>query len=77
MKKVLIIANLFHASPRIPGLASYLPEVGWEATIVTPPLGIDFQNKYSPPKNFFKVAKIIEVTYPGDILWVWRKLFIY
>ena len=74
MKKVLIIANLFHASPRIPGLASYLPEIDWEATIVTPPLGINFQNKYSPPKKFFANTKIIEVPYRGDIFWFWRKL---
>lgn len=37
MKKVLI-ANLFHASPRIPGLAKYLPEFGWEPIILTPKL---------------------------------------
>lgn len=39
MKKVLIIANLFHASPRIPGLVKYLPEYGWEPTILTVPIG--------------------------------------
>lgn len=35
MKKVLIIAHLFHASPRIPGLAKYLPEFGWEPIVLT------------------------------------------
>lgn len=36
MKKVLIIANLCHVSPRVRGLARYLPEFGWEPIIVTP-----------------------------------------
>ncbi|MCX6671982.1 MAG: hypothetical protein NTX92_08695 [Euryarchaeota archaeon] len=39
MKKVLIIANLFHASPRIQGIAKYLPEFGWEPIILTVPIG--------------------------------------
>ena len=75
MKKVLIIANLFHSSPRIPGISSYLPECGWHATIVTPPLGDDFTRMYAPPQNFFKNAKIVEVSYRGDILWFWRSIF--
>jgi glycosyltransferase involved in cell wall biosynthesis len=75
MKKVLIIANLFHASPRIPGIASYLSEYEWHATIVTPPLGDDFAKMYAPPQNFFKSTKIIEVPYRGDVLWLWRILF--
>ncbi len=36
MKKVLLIANLGHASPRIPGIAKYLSHFGWKATILTP-----------------------------------------
>ena len=39
MKKVLIITNLFHASPRIPGLTKYLPEFGWEPIVLTIPIG--------------------------------------
>jgi hypothetical protein len=38
MKKVLIIAHLFHASPRIPGLAKYLHEFGWQPIILTAPM---------------------------------------
>ena len=38
MKKVLIITCLPWATPRIPGLARYLPEFGWEPIILTPPL---------------------------------------
>jgi len=39
MKKVLIVTNLFHSSPRIPGLVKYLPEFGWEPIILVPTLG--------------------------------------
>jgi len=38
MKKVLIITYLPWATPRIPGLARYLPEFDWEPVILTPPL---------------------------------------
>ena len=75
MKKVLIIANLYHAFPRIPGIATYLPEVGWEATIVTPPIGSDAENRFGFPKKFLERTKIVEVPYRGDIFWFWRKIF--
>lgn len=74
MKKVLVIANLFHSSPRIPGIAAYLPEHNWRVIIVTPPLGKDFAYTYAPPQNFFSNTEIIEVPYRGDILWFWRKI---
>jgi len=38
MKKLLIITHLPFASPRIPGLAAYLPEFGWEPVVLTPKL---------------------------------------
>lgn len=38
MEKVLIITYLPWATPRIPGLARYLPEFGWEPVILTPRL---------------------------------------
>ena len=37
-RRVLIIAHLCHASPRIPGLSKYLAEHGWEPVILTPPM---------------------------------------
>jgi Icc-related predicted phosphoesterase len=33
--KVLIIADLYHASPRIPSLVKYFPEFNWEPIIIT------------------------------------------
>lgn len=73
MKKVLIIANLFHASPRIPGISSYLPEFGWEATIVTPDLGNDSGEAFGFPKQFLSATRIVKTPYRGDIFWFWRK----
>ena len=53
MKKVLIIAHLFRASPRIPGLAKYLPEFGWQPIVLTPAIGKDPDSRFGgPPKDF-------------------------
>lgn len=35
MKKVLIIADLHHASPRIPSLCKFFPELDWEPIVLT------------------------------------------
>ena len=55
MKKVLIIANLFHASPRIPGLTKYLPEFDWEPIVITVPIGDN--------KDVYPNCRYIEVPY--------------
>jgi hypothetical protein len=36
MRRILVITDLGHASPRIPGIVKHLPKYGWEATIITP-----------------------------------------
>ncbi len=36
--RVLVITDLVHAAPRIPGLVKYLPGYGWEPVVVTPRL---------------------------------------
>lgn len=65
MKKVLIITNLFHASPRIPGLAKYLREFGWEPVILTAPLGKNPEREFGgPDKSFLESGiTIIETDY--------------
>jgi hypothetical protein len=75
MKKVLIITNLFHASPRIPGLAKYLTEFGWEPTILTVPIGKEHRNLLGFPSGFQEKVRIVETPYRGDIFWFWRKIF--
>lgn len=75
MKKVLIIANLDHASPRIPALVTHFPEFGWEATIITPAIGSDAKSRLGFPQGFLEKTRIIEAPYRGDIFWFWRGLF--
>lgn len=75
MKKVLVIANLFHASPRIPGLCTYLPEFGWGATVVTPTLGEEVEVRLGFPRSFLERTKIVEAPFRGDVFWFWRKGF--
>ena len=64
MRKVLIITYLPYASPRIPGLAKYLPEFGWQPIILTVPLP-------EKPNTQFRV---IETSY-RDALGFWKRLF--
>ena len=64
MKKVLIIAHLPHASSRIPGLAKYLPEFGWQPIILTAPVG----------KKPDSQCRVIETGY-RDALGFWKRLF--
>jgi len=55
MKKVLIISNLFHSSPRICAIAKYLFEFGWESTVLTIPINKDsFYCLWCPPSGFEK-----------------------
>lgn len=73
MKKVLIIANLFHASPRIPGLAKYLPEFEWEPIILTTVIGENPEARFGPPNDFKSNNRIIETDCP-HVLGFWKKI---
>jgi glycosyltransferase involved in cell wall biosynthesis len=68
MRKVLIIGNLWpyhqRTGARIPGLAKYLPEFGWEPVLLTTPLGT------KPALNY----RVIEIPY-RSALDFWLKLF--
>lgn len=74
MKKVLIITNLFHASPRIPGLAKYLPEFGWEPILLTMPLGDNPESRFGPPNDFKDNVKTYETGY-YDVVGRVKRLF--
>lgn len=65
MKKVLIVAHLLRASPRIPGLAKYLPEFGWQPIILTAPVGKKPDSRFGPPNDFAKRVRVIETPYSG------------
>lgn len=64
MKKVLIIANLFYASPRIPGLVKYLPEFGWQPITLTTSLGERPDERFGPSNDFRKNYRVIETPGP-------------
>lgn len=74
MKRVLVIANLYHASPRIPALLTFLGEYGWRATVVTPPLGADAESVLGLPRDFSRFVDIAPAPYRGDVFWILRKL---
>lgn len=67
MKKVLIVTDLFHASPRIPGLCNYLREFGWEPVILTTPLGENPEARMGPASDFVKQFLVIEVPFKSSI----------
>lgn len=74
MKKILIITNLYHASPRIPGLCKYLPEFGWEPVVLTMPLGENPEANFGPPNNFKEKVRTIETPYYNIVGFV-KKFF--
>lgn len=71
----MVIANLFHASPRVPGFTAYLPEFGWEATIITPPLSGNARDSLGFPAKFLERSEVVAAPYKGDIFWLWRIIF--
>ncbi|MEN6622727.1 MAG: hypothetical protein ABFD50_14405, partial [Smithella sp.] len=75
MKRLLVIANLRHSSPRIPALLTPLADLGWQSTVVTPPLGKDAKSVLGLPPGFTECVKIASAPYRGDIFWFWRKVF--
>jgi glycosyltransferase involved in cell wall biosynthesis len=60
VKKVLVIADLFYASPRIPSLAKYLPDFGWQPIILTTPIGENPDSQFGPPNNFKSTNRVVE-----------------
>lgn len=71
MKNLLVIANLNHASPRMPGIMPHLPAGGWRAHIVTP----QFPANAPGVSDFFRAqCPLIDAPYAGDALMFWRRL---
>lgn len=62
MRKVLIISDLVHATPRIPGVAKYLPEFGWQPIILTTPSHIGISHKINI-EYLLKRDRVIVVKY--------------
>lgn len=74
MRRVLVIANLHHAAPRIPALLTFLGEQGWSATVVTPPLAADAESTLGLPRDFARYVDIAPAPYRGDVFWPIRQL---
>ena len=74
MSKLLVIANLHHASPRIPGLLYPLADMGWEATVVTPDVERNSDELLGFPRDFREKVRIAEAPYRGDIFWIYREI---
>lgn len=71
---ILIVANLDHASPRMPGLSQYLCSKEDTVRVISPISSLDYKKKWALgelDRNYFKV---IDAPYSGDILQVLRKL---
>ena len=65
IKTILIIADLFHASPRIPGIAKYLSEYGFNVIILTGNLGNEPHLKFAISKEQLdkNSIRLIEINY--------------
>jgi glycosyltransferase involved in cell wall biosynthesis len=46
MRHALIVADLGHASPRIPGICRYLYRFGWQHTIITPQMTMEQKDRF-------------------------------
>jgi len=72
MKKVLIVAELSHASPRIPDLAKYLPEFDWEPIILTG--STSKEGLHQPPNEIFEKCRVIQTLSPNIIASLKRRI---
>ena len=59
-RRVLIIAHLYRASPRIPGLSRYLSSHGWESVILTPPVATWAGSLNEPARDLTRYTRLVE-----------------
>jgi len=71
---VIVIANLEHASPRIPGLSQYMCSLNDRVRVITPIPGQDFKERWAINGLDEKQFQIIDAPYSGDILQIVRRL---
>ena len=72
---ILVIANLDHASPRIPGLSEYMCNINDTVRVITPIQSKNFKEKWAINSLNDKRFKVIEAKYSGDLLQIFRKFF--
>lgn len=75
-KNLLTIANIEHASPRIPHFLYYLADYGWHPTLLTPHWDNSMVEKLGLPQDFTHKVSVEVATYKGDSLqWIRTILF--
>lgn len=73
-RKLLVICNLVHASPRIPGLLGPLSKDEWEITLITRKLPAHYDEVLGFPPEFAGKIQILEVGKVGDSLSKYRRM---
>lgn len=73
--KILIIANLEHASPRIPGLSQYFLEKDDDIRVISPIKNNNFREEWGLSELNPNKFHVINAPYSGDILQTLRKVF--
>src|SRR3990170_6065882 len=73
MKRVLLVGNIHHAFTRVFALGTYLPEYGWEATVLTPLQPSTLRELGASPR-FLARATLAEAPYHGDVFATWRRM---
>jgi len=73
-RRLLVIADLRHASPRWPALSGGLIQRGWDVTVVTAPLGDDAALRLGFPDAFAKQARVVQTGPSSDVLQPLREL---
>lgn len=72
---IMVIANLDHASPRIPGLCQYMCDINDTVRVITPIQTDNYREKWAISSMNNDNFKIIKAQYSGDLLQIFRKLF--
>jgi hypothetical protein len=67
MRKILIIADLYHGSPRIPSLSKYLPEFNWEPVVISG----------HSPESEDEIYRVIQTPFPDNIIEWKKRLFLH
>jgi glycosyltransferase involved in cell wall biosynthesis len=75
VRKLLVIANLAHASPRIPNLLTPLAEEGWDIKVVTPRMSEADEASLGLPKGFKKNVRIVYTPAYKDVYQPIRNFF--
>lgn len=73
-KKLLVICNLKHSSPRIPGLLGPFSKEDWVITLLTKKLPENYVEELGFPEDFVRNVKIMEIGKDGDSLSKFRRV---